>query len=83
MKMLSALALAGALASGMAFACDDSAMLDDGVAIATKAPEKPVAVAAADKTPPLTVTTKKAPAKQKSAAKALPQGATLARTASN
>jgi len=82
MKMLSALALAGALASGMAFACDDSAMLDDGVAIATKAPEKPVAVAT-DKTAPLTVTTKKAPAKQKSAAKPLPQGATLARTASN
>lgn len=82
MKMLSALALAGVFASGMAFACDDSAMLDDG-GIATKAPEKPVAVAAADKAAPLTVTTKKAPAKQKSAAKPLPQGATLARTAAN
>jgi hypothetical protein len=78
------LVLAALLASGPALACEDDARMtggDDG-GMATNAPQKPVV--AADKPVTLTSVKQKVTTKQqKSAAKPLPQGVTLARGATN
>ena len=78
--LLAALASATMLTSGAALACDDMRMTNDGDGYgASRAPE--VQAAVADKAqPPLTVK-QKAPVKQKTAGKPIPQGnAVVART---
>jgi len=73
--MLSALAVAGLVASGAAFACDDLRMTDD--ASASKALDKPVIIA--DKASDSSAVKQK-PAAKKPLGKPVPAGAVLART---
>jgi len=77
--LLAVLACATIAASGAAVACDDMKMTNDGDGYgASRAPE--VQAAVADKAQaPLTVK-QKAPVKQKTAGKPIPQGTAVART---
>jgi len=85
-RVLVALAAGTVLASGSALACNDMKITGDYdggviVAQATAAPAAPVANTAKVAEPPLVVTPKQAPAKKTTtAAKPLPQGATMVRT---
>ena len=84
-RFLVALVAAAALASGSALACGDmkGAHSHDGGVITSEAPATPVASSAKTTEAPLVVKQKQPVAKKAStSSKPLPQGATMARTAS-